>query len=215
MLHDLPQDRLSVSRETERRLRAFETLLMKWQSRMNLIGRGTVDDVWNRHVLDAWQIAELVDKDEDVVDLGSGAGLPGLVIACRQRELGYGSTILIESNAKKCAFLRTAVREMDLADTNAIRVLNERVEIALPVVKQTVTVTARAFASLIDLFDHVLRLPNPPTRTLFPKGRTFLSEVEDAQRAFQFRHRVIPSCVEQDSVILECWDISRRTPETF
>lgn len=214
MLHDLPESHLSVSRETEQRLRVFETLLVKWQSKMNLIGRGTVEDVWNRHVLDAWQVAELIEKDEDVVDLGSGAGLPGLVTACRQRELGYGSTIMIESNAKKCAFLRTAVRELDLGDISGVRIINKRVEAALPVIEQTVTITARALASLINLLDYVSLLPHPPVRTLFPKGRTFRSEVEEAQRAFQFQHRVIPSRIERDSVILECWDISRRTPGT-
>lgn len=203
----------NVSRETEAKMDIYVSTLLKWQRSINLIGRGTVDDIWERHIADSWQLAKLIKPDQQVVDLGSGAGFPGLVIACLQEGQRTATTFLIESNAKKCAFLREAAREMGIAETGKVAILCERVEVVLPSMTDIDIVTARAFAGLSDLLAHCLRLPTQPTKALFPKGRSYETEVELAREGFTFDLNVLPSNVEHDSFLLELWNIRKKVGE--
>ena len=98
---------LGVSRETLERLKIYVELLLKWQRAINLIGPGTIADVWGRHVLDCGQLMPYIPRDKTpVVDIGSGAGLPGLIFAI----MGVPDIKLVESDSRKCSFLREAAR---------------------------------------------------------------------------------------------------------
>lgn len=138
-----------VSRETEDRLAAYVDLLRRWQRVKNLVGPSTLDAVWTRHVADSAQLARLApDGAIRWVDLGSGAGFPGLVVAVLLAGRAGARVDLIESNARKCAFLREAVRVTGAP----ARVHADRIEVALPRLQQPVDiVTSRALAPLPDL----------------------------------------------------------------
>jgi 16S rRNA (guanine527-N7)-methyltransferase len=171
---------LNVSRESLSRLETYVELLLTWQAKINLIGPSTIEDVWQRHVLDGLQLLpHLQNKSAIVADLGSGAGVPGLVVA-----LGGGfQTYLYESNGKKVAFLREAIRQTKAnAEVHQIRL--ETLEDHLPA-KLPQYVTARALAPL----DRLLGWASPFLRRgavgLFHKGQDVDSEVTEATKTWK------------------------------
>lgn len=203
-----------VSRETLERLRIYEQLLVSWQQKTNLIGSGTTSDIWNRHILDSFQVAELVFghglKAPTLVDIGTGAGLPGLIIAIAMAEHGGGHVHLVESNGKKCAFLRTALSKLDLPKDISVVVHNQRIESALPKIQLCHFLTARALTSLAGLLDFRLLLPQPNVICYFQKGANVDSEIEAARKTFDFQYNLIPSSLAHDSVVLEIEGILKR-----
>ena len=164
------QRETDVSRETLERLEAYVALLTKWQSALNLVGSRSLSDVWHRHVLDSAQLIDLATAKARIwVDVGSGAGFPGLVLAI----LGVGDVYLLEKDARKCAFLREAIR---VAGAQA-HIVENRVEeivemdpIERPFSRPHV-ITARAVAPLGRLLPMVAPLCGPDTICLFPKGQ--------------------------------------------
>ena len=164
-----------VSRETLARLDAYAALLVTWSTRINLVGRATLDDPWRRHFLDAAQLLPLVPAGaRSLVDLGSGAGFPGLVLAI----LGVRGVELIEADSRKAAFLREAAR---VADTDVV-VRGCRIE-AVPAHEMDV-VTARACAPLDRLLALGERFIGPRTTCLFPKGARVEEELTAAGKAW-------------------------------
>lgn len=158
----------NVSRETLDRLRAFADLLAQWQSRINLVSTRSLEDVWRRHVLDSTQLLDLGPPHLGPwVDLGSGAGFPGLVLAI----LGANDVHLIESDSKKAAFLAEAARK-----TGVVVTLHKaRIEAVAPF--PAAVVTARALAPLPRLLDLASPFFGPETIGLFPKGRDVEAEL--------------------------------------
>jgi 16S rRNA (guanine527-N7)-methyltransferase len=151
-----------VSRETLARLETYAALLRKWQKAINLVSRDSLGDLWRRHMLDSAQLLPLLPKNTRIlVDLGSGAGFPGLVLAA----LGVPEVHLIESDARKCAFLREAARGLGVA----VQIRNCRVE-EMPAMAAD-AVTARALAPLPDLLDLAERFLGSHTICLFLKGK--------------------------------------------
>ena len=194
----------NVSRETEQRLTVFHDLLVQWQARINLIAPSTIQQIWSRHIADSVQVFESLEGADEIVDIGSGAGLPGMIIAILLAESGSGRVHLVESNGKKCAFLNAAIRQIGLRDQGVdITVVNDRIEKALPKIARPKIVTARALASLNDL----LRLTAPylanGTLGVFPKGRDHEAEIADAQRYWEFEYAIVPSRLEDGSVLLK------------
>lgn len=183
---------LDVSRETLDRLETYATLLQKWNRAINLVGPRTLPDLWRRHMLDSAQLAAHLppppaDRPLRIVDLGSGAGFPGLVLAI----LGAGEVHLIESDNRKVAFLREAAR---LTET-PVTIHATRIEAAEPIA--TDVVTARALAPLPDLLAHAARLLAPGGVGLFLKGRGADRELTLAEKAWKmtaerFRSRSDP-----------------------
>jgi 16S rRNA (guanine527-N7)-methyltransferase len=152
----------NVSRETLARLELYAALLRKWQGAINLVSRDSLNDVWRRHMLDSAQLYPLIPPGiRTLVDLGSGAGFPGLVLAA----LGVPDVHLVESDSRKCAFLREAARAMGLAITVHTRRIEEMAPFGVDVI------TARALAPLADLLDLGERFLLPHTICLFLKGR--------------------------------------------
>src|SRR5690606_17618835 len=138
----------SVSRETAQRLMEFEALFRKWSKAINLASPSTLADLWNRHILDSAQIFPLAPQATRWLDLGSGGGFPGIVTACFLKDVPGASIDLVESAGQKAAFLRTAAGHLDIpARVHAVRIEAVRDKITSPEI-----ITARALASLTDLF---------------------------------------------------------------
>ena len=150
-----------VSRETLARLEAYAELLTRWSARINLVGRDTVADLWRRHFLDSAQLRPFVpDGAQSLIDLGSGAGFPGLVLAI----LGVAGVELVEADTRKAAFLREAARVAEASVTIRPCRIN-----AVPGHSVDI-VTARALAPLDRLLDLAQPFLGPETVCLFPKG---------------------------------------------
>jgi 16S rRNA (guanine527-N7)-methyltransferase len=190
--------KLNVSRESLNRLETYVELLLAWQAKINLIGPSTVEDVWQRHVLDGLQLLPLMpNKTGIVADLGSGAGIPGLVVA-----LGGGfQTYLYESNGKKVAFLREAIR-LTKANAEVYQIRLEAVEHHLPV-KLPQYVTARALAPLDRLLVLALPFLKRGATGLFHKGQDVDSEVTEATKTWKIGAIKHPSMTDSRACILE------------
>jgi len=186
----------AVSRETLGRLETMVEVLLRWQKAINLVGRATVADVWTRHILDSAQLAPFIPKDaKTLADLGSGAGFPGLVLAALRPEL---DVILIESDARKSAYLTEAARKMGLPKQP--KVVISRIETA-PSTKADV-VTARALAPLGRLLAWAARHKSDPAICLFHKGKGWQAELTGAMKDWEIEYTPQPSVTDRDAVIL-------------
>jgi 16S rRNA (guanine527-N7)-methyltransferase len=189
-----------VSRETLARLEAYAALLAQWNQRINLVSRDSLRDPWRRHFLDSAQLFPYVpDGTRSLVDLGSGAGFPGLVLAI----LGVAGVELVDSDARKCAFLREAARIADAPVT----VHHARIE-AVPS-HHVDLVTARACAPLDRLLLMTQRFIAPQTICLFLKGERAAEELTAARRGWTMRAACHPSRADPRGVILKLEQIAR------
>lgn len=169
----------TVSRETRDRLDIMVAELGRWQAAKNLVGARTLSEVWERHVADSLQLLPLVPREGAWLDLGSGAGFPGLVAAIARRDVAGATTHLVESNARKCAFLRHVAR---LTGTPAV-IHAERLEKVIPrLPQQPAVVSARALAPLADLLNWCKELLMAGTVGVFPKGQDVEAELTEASR---------------------------------
>lgn len=173
-----------VSRETEARLDRFVALLLEWQRRINLIAASTEAKLWTRHVADSLQLLALAPQTRRWVDLGSGGGFPGLVIACALAETRGAEVHLVESSAKKAAFLREAARATGApAVIHAVRI-EDFVDNAPEGIE---VVTARALAPLAGLLASAYPLLRRGAWGVFPKGQSAAVELTDAGKRWNIR----------------------------
>jgi 16S rRNA (guanine527-N7)-methyltransferase len=193
-----------VSRETWGQLEAYVEILLKWQKAINLIGPATVADIWDRHILDSAQLVpHLPAAAKKIADLGTGAGFPGLVLAALRPHL---DVVLIESDARKAAFLGEAGRRMSLAKQPKIVI--GRIEAVPPA--QADVVTARALAPLGTLLGWAQRHRSDPAICLFHKGRDWETELTDARRGWDIELQHYPSATDRDAVLLRIRDYRPR-----
>lgn len=195
-----------VSRETFDRFAALEALFSKWAARINLAAPSTLNDIWRRHIVDSAQIFPHASDARKWVDLGSGGGFPGLVIAILLQERTGSSIDLVESNSKKGAFLQTVTRQLELPAT----IHTGRIEDVLPALGPREIVTARALAPLPLLLELAAPLLLAGTRGLFHKGRDYRREVKESSERWNFDLVEHASVVEADSVILDISNVRRR-----
>jgi 16S rRNA (guanine527-N7)-methyltransferase len=191
----------NVARETIHRLERYAALLAHWQKSTNLVASATLPRLWSRHFADSAQIRGLAPEARLWLDLGSGAGFPGLVVAILQTGQPGFRMHLVESNQKKCAFLAEVVRETKApVDIHAMRIeqLGESARRLRPDV-----VSARALAPLPRLFELAQPFFGPETRGLFLKGREAEAEVEAAMVAWDFAATLHQSLTSADSHIVE------------
>ena len=196
-----------VSRETYDKLRDYESLIQKWNPSINLVAKSTLSDIWNRHIVDSAQVyyAASAELSGNCTDIGSGGGLPAIVIAI----LAQGADkqvqmTMVESDKRKSVFLRTAIRELGLSNAS---VLNERIEnVQIPVSK---FISARALAPLTELFGFAEKLSDDKTTFLFQKGKNWLSEIGIAQNHWSFDYEAIKSETDSNAVILKLRGLSR------
>lgn len=196
---------LDVSRETTERLDAFVALLAKWNPAINLVSRATLADVWMRHILDSGQLwRHAPDGIKSWVDLGTGGGFPGLVVAVLAAETRPELRVtLVESDLRKSAFLSSAIQKMGLTTT----VCAERSESLMPLGADVLS--ARALAPLTELLAHAERHLAQGGRAFFPKGASHAEEIAEALERWRFSVQKIPSRTESEAVILSIGDIAR------
>lgn len=194
-----------VSRETIAELLAFEALFRKWSQAINLASSSTLDQLWERHIVDSAQLFCLAPKAKSWLDLGSGGGFPGVILAILLKDTQGSRIDLVESNSKKAAFLRTAVGQAAApATVHAQRVDAVWAKIPVPQI-----VTARALASLRDLF--VLSEPwlSNGATALFQKGRDYRREIDESGDDWSFDLVEHQSVVDKDSVVLQISNLRR------
>ncbi|MBL0403551.1 16S rRNA (guanine(527)-N(7))-methyltransferase RsmG [Microvirga aerilata] len=193
----------NVSRETIERLELLERELRRWQAIKNLVGPATLDQIWERHIVDSLQLLSLAPEAQTWVDLGSGAGFPGLVLAIAGAERGL-KVHLVESNSRKCSFLRHVSRLTDAGAT----VHEARLETVIPsFIGKADVVSARALASLTMLLEWTEPLLKAGTIGLFPKGRDAEIELTEARKRWTFDTDVLPSLTDSQARILRITSI--------
>lgn len=190
----------AVSRETLDRLATYEALLKTWQRTINLVAPSTLDDVWHRHFADSAQLVPLAPPDAKMwVDVGSGAGFPGLVAAIMLAERGQCRVALVESDSRKAAFLGEVARKTGVA-----------VEIVVGRIEKIATqdkfgaidvVSARALAPLDKLLGLVAPMFSPATTALFLKGRDAAAEIDAARKVWTFDCALTQSLTEPEGRI--------------
>ena len=194
---------LNVSRETFSKLEAFADLVRKWNPKINLVSKNSLDDLWQRHILDSVQVFELAEGEGHWVDLGSGGGFPGIVVAILNQEAQTFQVTMVESDQRKCAFLRTAIRELSLTAL----VKTERIE-QLDGLEADI-LSARALADLTQLLDFTELHLNPDGIVLFPKGQNWQSEDSDAKKVWTYALEAIESKTNPAAAILKIKNIAR------
>jgi 16S rRNA (guanine527-N7)-methyltransferase len=241
-----------VSRETLERLATYEALLRQWQKAVNLVAASTLDAVWHRHFADSAQIVRLAPQARSWIDLGSGAGFPGLVVAillagspspCLRGE-GHGEAVLpargegqpevpeqasaplpaevrgegmathvalIESDQRKCAFLREVARKTGVT----VEILSTRIELAATQAKldSPEVVSARALAPLDRLLGLAAPLFTPATVGVFLKGREAAAEIETAAKAWTFAVEMVPSITEATGRVVVIRDLQPKSKD--
>ena len=210
---------LGVSRETADRLTIYTELLAKWQKAINLVSPASLADVWHRHMADSAQLVDLAPSGPlKWVDLGSGAGFPGLVVAILLAGRAGSSVTLVESDTRKCAFLGEVVRKTGISGVLAVEILNARIEnpstqarLEGAGVGRADVVSARALAPLERLLTLAGALFAPQTVGLFPKGRDVATEIEAAKHLWRFRHELKASRTDADARIVVVRDLEAKT----
>ncbi len=195
----------NVSRETIEKFEIYETQLKKWAPKINLISLSTIDDIWARHFNNSAQILKKFDKlPKSIIDFGTGAGFPGLVLAIFiANEIEEYKVTLVDENHKRISFLRETARAMGLR----IEILHSKVEALVP--QKYEILTARAFAPLDKLLDLSHTYAQEGARLLFPKGKDVKNEIEIAQRKWNFNFEIEVFDKNSGSCILEILELER------
>ena len=195
---------ISVSRETLDRLETYQRLIEKWNKSINLVSKSSIPDLWDRHIIDSVQVFQPTNpKPRQWLDIGSGGGFPGVVMACLLHEKSPQTQMhFIESDLRKSVFLRTVLRELSLSGT----VHAQRIQ-DVPTCNADV-ISARALTELPGLIGLAYRHLAPTGECLFPKGKTWGKEVDDARKQWNFDVKPITSVTNPDAVILRIGGIS-------
>ena len=194
-----------VSRETFQKISAYLELLDRWRERINLIGPGEGRHLWRRHVLDSLQLVEQISsEDKSVADLGSGAGFPGLILACALAERSGAAVTLVEKSPRKSEFLRAVGKEVGLP----VAVLTIRLEDAPGVLFDVVT--ARALAPLPKLLGFADAWLKPSGKALLMKGRDTATELAEAREAWTFDLSILDSQSSPEGRVLKVSSLRSR-----
>ena len=184
-------------------LEQYVQILLKWQKAINLIAPSTINDIWNRHVIDSAQLFPFIPESASIlVDMGSGAGFPGLVLAIlnKQNQGPLKQIILIESDQRKCVFLQEVIRLLELP----VSVYDKRIEQVTGVTADVLT--ARALAPLRDLLELGKKIITPETVCLFLKGEQVDQEIQNCSVPCQVEK--INSITNQKGFILKVTEVS-------
>ncbi len=193
-----------VSRETRLKLKIYVEMLGKWNRSINLVSKSTLDDVWRRHIVDSLQIAEIGPNTGRWADLGSGAGLPGLIVAAAKAENSPNTQVtMIESDQRKCAFIAAAANLMELDVSIECRRIEESTTQTYDVI------SARALAPLSHLLELSLPYRHNETVCIFPKGAKAEEEMTAAQRDWNINYDTTQSVTDTSSTIFRIQEYSR------
>jgi 16S rRNA (guanine527-N7)-methyltransferase len=198
-----------VSRETEVRLDRYVDLLCEWQAKTNLVASSTLPALWTRHIADSLQLLTLAPDAKIWVDLGSGGGFPGVVMACALADVSGVMVHLIERNAKKAAFLREALRITGACGTVHLADIEDSVDrISGPID----CVTARAVAPLHQLIGFAEPMVRRGAKAFFLKGQDVEAELTEATKYWKIDSQLHPSRTGGNGWIVELDRIERRSP---
>jgi 16S rRNA (guanine527-N7)-methyltransferase len=198
---------ISISRETEARLDGYVDLLRRWQAKTNLVAPSTLPQVWTRHIADSLQLLSLAPAAKVWIDLGSGGGFPGVVLACGLAEANGACVHLVEHNAKKAAFLREALRVTSAPGVVYLAEIGDTVDrFASPVD----CVTARALAPLNQLLGYAEPLVGKGAKALFLKGQDVGAELTEATKYWKIEPKLHASRTGGQGWIVELDRIERR-----
>jgi 16S rRNA (guanine527-N7)-methyltransferase len=197
-----------VSRETEARLNRYVDLLLEWQAKTNLVAPSTLPNLWTRHIADSLQLLALAPAAKVWVDLGSGGGFPGVVLACALAETPGAVVHLVERNAKKAGFLREALRVTGATGVVHLADIGDTVERITGAVD---CVTARAVAPLHQLIGFAEPLLRNGAKALFPKGQDVEAELTEATKYWNIRPHLHSSRTGGGGWIVELDQVERRS----
>ncbi len=188
----------NVSRETIDKIELYVECLLDWQNKFNLIGKSTIENVWERHILDSIQLLKLLPKNyTNLMDIGTGAGLPGFIIAICEGE--QKDIYLVDSSKKKCSFLEHVANECDVR----VKIHADRVENMDTGITKIDVITARAFSSI----DNIIRLTKPhihsKTKYLLQKGINAKTELTNSKISSQLNVKYVSSITNKDAYILD------------
>ena len=193
---------LNISPQQQQQLQDYVDLLRQWQPRLNLVSHNTLPDIWTRHILDSGQIAKLlpITSTTLILDIGSGAGFPGMVLGV----ITDACLVLVESDLRKTIFLQEVARvlfpKQHILPTPKIQILNQRIEKTSFLAADIIT--ARAVASLDQLFEWAIPQWHKNTKAIFFKGKNFQHEVDVAMKRWLFDYELVQSVASDDSKIL-------------
>jgi 16S rRNA (guanine527-N7)-methyltransferase len=184
-----------VSCETLEKLKTYEALLKKWQKAINLVSKNTIDNAWERHILDSLQLIEHLpnNKDTVIIDLGSGGGFPPLVLAMA----GYTNVSAIESDERKCLFMTEVAKQTE----TKINIINERIENVQNL--EADVITSRALAKIDALLNLSKNITKNDSKYLFLKGKTAEEEIEKARKEFDFQAQTFKSLTSNEAKVVK------------
>lgn len=190
----------NVSRETEQLLERYVALLQKWNRAINLIGKSTEREIWDRHIADSLQLMPLIPKTvKTAADFGSGAGLPGMVLAIARPEIHFS---LVEQDQRKAAFLQEVVGQLGLTNVRVLATDINRTDETFDLI------TARALAPLSELCALAYPRLARGAICLFPKGRNFANEIETARERWNGNFQIIHSTTQKDASVISISELS-------
>ena len=202
-----PEDfasRFDVSRETIERLKIYAAMLAEWNARTNLVSQASLKQVWRRHFLDSAQLAPFIPESANcMVDLGSGAGFPGLVLAEMLRNRKTFRVVLYEATGKKCKFLEAISRKLGLE----VEIRNMRIEDSPP--EPFDIIVARALAPLERLLPYAQRFWGPNSMALFLKGQNVGGELTQGAKSWNMKAQRHPSQSDPSGAILRITELHR------
>ena len=203
---DFFKKKFNVSRETIEKLKIYQKFLIEKNKKLNLIGKNTEKSIFLRHFKDSAQIYDLIDKKLDIIDIGSGAGFPGVIVKIlMENESLKGNIILIEKSPKKSNFLRDLCIKLDLK----VKIENIRLEIYDFL--ETSTVVSRAFKSTLDTINILYRNIKNIKELVLLKGKTYQQDIDDAKKKYTFELEKFRSITSDDSSIIKIKNIKLNT----
>ncbi len=199
-------EKYNVSRETFDLLKTYEASLQEWQQKFNLVSNSSLAEAWNRHFADSAQLFSYIPSQARVLlDFGSGAGFPGMVLAIMAKEkTPYLKVKLVESIAKKTLYLKHVAEICGLD----VEILHDRIENLEP--QKADVITSRAMASLEKLLEYTYPFCKKETLCIFPKGRSYKEELAQAHKKWRFTCQIEPNRESDEGKILIITDISRK-----
>lgn len=196
-------EKYNVSRETFEKLKTYECLLKEWQTKFNLVSNSTLENAWERHFLDSVQLFKLIPQTaKTLMDFGSGAGFPGMVIAIMANaKTPYLKVSLVESTTKKTLYLKEVKKQVGVE----VEIINERIEKIKPQIVDVIT--SRAMTSLDALLQYALPFCGKKTVCIFPKGKKYAEELQEAQKKWCFNYQIVDSEQSDEGKILVITDL--------
>jgi 16S rRNA (guanine527-N7)-methyltransferase len=203
---DFFMEKFNVSRETLEKLKIYQEFLIEKNKTINLIGKNTEKSIFIRHFADSAQIYNLLDQKLDVIDIGSGAGFPGIIVKIlMENESKAGNIILVEKNLKKSNFLRDLCTKLHIK----VKIENRRLENYD--FSENSTVVSRAFKSTLEIINILYRNIKKIREIVLLKGKTYQQEIDDAKKKYTFELEKFRSITSDESAIIKIRNIKLNT----